>query len=116
MYGLKDHMAGMPALHETKDVPVREKDIYFRLLTMRSEYYVAEWDGQDIMLCFVIKDRDYETAGWAWVSLDALLDQGKVVHDPTWVITSADEISKITRTKWFRYGTDERKSVDEEDT
>jgi hypothetical protein len=46
----KDRLARIPRLYATEHTPLQDKLIHLHLFVAGSDFYIAEYDGQDILL------------------------------------------------------------------
>ena len=65
-------LAEIPKLYETEKVPLREKLIYLHFFIGNCDWYIAEFDGQDIFWGFSILNQDYQNAEWGYISFAEL--------------------------------------------
>ena len=52
----------IPRLYETENTPLEEKLIYLQFFIGGCEWYVSEYDGDDLFFGFAILNSDYEMA------------------------------------------------------
>ena len=95
-------LAKIPKLYETESIPLKDKLIYLHFFIGGCDWYIAEFDGDDIFFGFAILNNDYEMAEWGYVSFRELRDitiQGWLEIDceteEIWQIRKASEIEKI---------------------
>ena len=92
-------LAEIPKLHETEKVPLREKLIYLHFFIGNCDWYIAEFDGQDIFWGFAILNQDYQNAEWGYISFAELrfinVNGIEIDCEPNWRIRKATEIEKI---------------------
>ena len=98
----EERLAKMPKLYETEHVPLKHKVIYLHFFIGGCDWYIAEFDGDDIFFGFAILNNDYEMSEWGYVSFSELKDikiQGWLEVDceleEIWQIRNASEIEKI---------------------
>ena len=98
----EERLAKMPKLYETEHVPLKDKVIYLHFFIGGCDWYIAEFDGEDIFFGFAILNNDYEMAEWGYVSFRELreikiqnwLDVDCELEE-IWQIRKASEIEKI---------------------
>jgi len=92
----------LPRLYQTEDVPLKDKPIYLHFFLGDCDWYVAEYDGQDLFFGYAILNGDDCNAEWGhfsfpelkelrlmgWLEVDCELEE-------TWLIRKASEIAKI---------------------
>lgn len=98
----KQRLEKIPRLYETEDIPVRDKLIYLHFFIGGCDWYVCEYDGDDLFFGFAILNDDYEMAEWGYVSfseLKAISIDGyfeiDCVREENWQVQKASEIEKI---------------------
>jgi hypothetical protein len=63
----KERLATIPRLYETENIPIKDKPIYLHFFIGGCDWYIAEFDGDDIFFGFAILNNDYEMAEWGYV-------------------------------------------------
>ena len=97
-------LAKIPTLYSAEEVPLKDKLIYLHFFIMGSDWYIAEYDGEDVFFGFVILNQDYEMAEWGYISFSEMkeikIDPGiEIDCEINWRIKKACEIEKITRSQ-----------------
>lgn len=97
-------LARIPGLYKTEKVPLKDKLIYMHFFIMGSDWYIAEYNGDDLFWGFVILNQDYEMAEWGFISFDELKEIKiapgiEIDCEINWQIKKACEIEKITRSQ-----------------
>jgi hypothetical protein len=98
----KSRLARIPKLYETEDTPLKEKRICLHFFVGGCDWYIAEYDGEDLFWGFAILNGDYDNAEWGYVSF-AELRSVKVAGwvevdcetEDAWTVRKASEIPKI---------------------
>ena len=99
----KEQLQEIPRLYETEEIPLREKLICTHFFIGCSDWYVVEYDGQDIFWGFTILNEDFINAEWGYVPFDelkAITVAGgffEVDHDLYWKVRPAKEVKKIVK-------------------
>lgn len=62
----------IPRLYETEDIPLKDKIIYLHFFIAGSDWYIAEYDGEDLFFGYAILNGDLECAEWGYVSFNEL--------------------------------------------
>ena len=57
----------MPRLYETEHIAAEDKLICLHFFLGGCEWYIAEFDGDDLFFGFVILNSDYKTAEWGYI-------------------------------------------------
>lgn len=92
---INDHLNQIPKLYETEKIPIRDKLIYLHFFMGGCDWYIAEYDGDDLFFGYAILNSDYENAEWGYVSYSDLKSIGSVEFDEYWTVKKASEIEKI---------------------
>ncbi|MDM8536028.1 DUF2958 domain-containing protein [Desulfobacterales bacterium HSG17] len=108
----KERLDKIPRLYETDDVPVKEKMIHLHFFIGDCDWFVSEFDGQDIFFGFVILNGDLEMAEWGYFGFTELksicVGIGFEVDcevERFWRIRSAKEIGLICKARgWHKKG------------
>ena len=96
----RENLARIPRLYETESVPLKEKLIWLHFFIGNCDWYLAEFDGEDLLWGYAILNGDLEMAEWGYVSLQELRDLKippgfEVDCDKFWQVKKAIEIEKI---------------------
>lgn len=54
----------IPRLYDTEHIPTKDKLIYLHFFIGGSDWYVAEYDGDDTFFGYVVLNGDLECAEW----------------------------------------------------
>ena len=68
----KERLDKIPRLYETEKVLLKEKKIYLHFFIGGCDWYIAEYDGDDMFWGFAILNNDYEMAEWGYISFREL--------------------------------------------
>ncbi len=97
----KERLAKIPKLYETENVPLSDKLIYLHFFLAGSDWYITEYDGDDLFWGYAILN-DYANAEWGYISfseLKAIKVAGWLEVDceteESWKIRKASEVKKI---------------------
>ena len=95
----KEDLAGIPRLYRTEACPLPDKLIYMHFFLAGCDWYIAEFDGQDIFWGFAILNNDYLNAEWGYISFSELKNLDllylEVDRDLYWKVRPAREVDKI---------------------
>ena len=91
----------IPRLYETENIPAEDKLIYIHFFIGGCDWYIAEYDGDDLFFGFAILNSDFEMAEWGYISFAEL----KSIHvhgieidcETDWTPTLACNIDLIKR-------------------
>jgi hypothetical protein len=70
----KERLAKIPRLYETENVPLKDKLIYLHFFIGGCDWYIAEYDGDDLFWGYAILNKDYLNAKWGYISYGELKD------------------------------------------
>jgi hypothetical protein len=106
----KERLSKIPKLYETENTQAREKLIPLHFFIAGCDWYVAEYDGEDIFWGFAILNEDYEMAEWGYISfseLKSLRLMGWLEVDceieEAWPVKRATEVAKIRKAQgWLK--------------
>ena len=62
----------IPRLYETDDILAAHKMIHLHFFIGGSDWYICEYDGDDLFYGFAILNQDYEMAEWGYISFEEL--------------------------------------------
>ena len=95
-------LAQIPTLYSTEFIPLKEKIIYSHFWIGSCDWFCAEFDGDDLMFCFVLLNGNFRAAEWGYVSLSELKEINidgihQVDFDIFWTPSPASEIRTICK-------------------
>jgi hypothetical protein len=109
----EDRLSKIPKLYETEHVPLQEKLIHLHFFIGSCDWYVAEYDGEDIFWGFAILNHDFQNAEWGYISLSELKSikvDGWLEIDceleELWCVRKASEIEKIRKAHGWKKTSD----------
>lgn len=70
----KERLNRIPKLYETEHVPLKDKMIHLHFFIGGCDWYIAEYDGEDLMWGYAILNQDYQMAEWGYLCLKELRD------------------------------------------
>jgi len=97
----KERLSKIPKLYETEEIPLQEKLIHLHFFIRACDWFIAEFDGEDVFWGFAILNQDYEMAEWGYISfseLKAISINGIEIDcevEEAWRVRRAAEIDKI---------------------
>ena len=96
----KEELAKIPRLYETEAVPLKEKQIWLHFFIGSCDWYIAEYDGEDLLWGYAILNGDLQNAEWGYFSFNELkrtkIPPGfEIDCDRYWQIRRAIDIEKI---------------------
>jgi hypothetical protein len=99
----KKHLEKIPKLYETEDIPLADKLIYLHFFIGGGcDWYIAEYDGEDLFFGYAILNDDHLNAEWGYISfqeLKSLKISGWLEIDceleEHWQVKKASEIERI---------------------
>ena len=100
----KIRLAELPRLYETENIPLKDKLIHLHFFIAGCDWYIAEYDGEDLFWGFAILNNDYEMAEWGYVSFSELKSiklKGWLEVDceieEMWKVRKASEVGKMRK-------------------
>jgi len=98
----KKRLAKIPRLYETEHTPLQDKLIYLHFFIAGCDWFISEYDGDDIFWGFAILNNDLEMAEWGYISfkeLKSIKINGRMEIDceleEYWKVRKASEVDKI---------------------
>ena len=97
----QERLDRIPRLYATENVPIKDKEIHLHFFIGGCDWYVAEYDGEDLFFGYAILNGDFECAEWGYVNFTELksLKSGFVEIDceleEFWGVKKVSDISKI---------------------
>lgn len=98
-----ERLKALPKLYETEHIELSDKLIYLHFFMGGCDWYVAEFDGEDIFFGYAILNGDSANADWGYISFQELreIKIGFVEVDceleELWQIKPASQIKDINR-------------------
>jgi len=118
----KERLSKIPKLYETENTPAREKLIHLHCFIAGCDWYIAEYDGEDIFWGFAILNEDYEMAEWGYISFSELKSiklKGWLEVDceieEAWPVKRAIEVDKIRIAHGWLKENNSQKSISKEE-
>ena len=101
----REQLGQIPRLYETENVKTEEKLIYLHFFIGWCDWYITEYDGNDLFFGFAILNNDLEMAEWGYISfaeLKSICVHGIEIDCETdWMPTRAGDIDLIKRCMAF---------------
>lgn len=90
----------VPRLYETENIKLEDKKIHIHFFIGNCDWYIAEFDGEDLFWGYAILNGDHQNAEWGYISfaeLKSLKVKGFVQIDREirWKVKKASEIQNI---------------------
>jgi hypothetical protein len=100
----EDRLSKIPRLYETEHIPLWDKLIYLHFFIGGCDWYIAEFDGEDLFWGFAILNDDFQNAEWGYISFSELksIRVGGWMEidcelEEFWQVRKASEIKKISK-------------------
>ena len=98
----QETLSKIPRLYETEDTQLEDKIIYLHFFIGGCDWFISEFDGEDLFWGYAILNNDYQNAEWGYISFTELKEirvQGgvEVDCDLFWRVRKASEVDKITK-------------------
>jgi hypothetical protein len=101
-----ERLSKIPRLYETEHIPLRDKIIYLHCFIGACDWYIAEFDGEDLFFGFAILNNDLMNAEWGYISLSELrsinIHGYEIDCDQYWKVRRAFEVDKIREASGWR--------------
>ena len=92
-------LSAIPKLYETEEVRLRDKLIYLHFFIGGCDWYITEFNGEDMFLGFAILNNDFQNAEWGYISYRELkainLSGFEIDCELDWNPCKASTIEKI---------------------
>ena len=97
----QDRLDKIPRLYETEGSELKDKLVYLHFFMGGCDWYIAEYDGDDLFFGYAILDGDTINAEWGYISLKEL--KSIKIHflevdcelEEYWQVRPASRIEKI---------------------
>ncbi|MDL2216273.1 DUF2958 domain-containing protein [Desulfovibrio sp. OttesenSCG-928-M14] len=66
------NLSELPGLYETEQTPVQAKVIHMHFFIGGCDWFVAEFDGEDLFFGYAVLNGDLHNAEWGYFSLSEL--------------------------------------------
>ena len=96
-----ERLSKIPRLYETEHIRPQDKLIHLHFFIGACDWFIAEYDGEDLFWGFAILNGDYEMAEWGYVSfteIKSIKVNGIEIDcevEGAWRVRRAVEIGKI---------------------
>ena len=67
-----EQLARIPRLYEAEDIPLREKPIHLHFFIGGCDWYISEYDGENLFFGYAILNNDLEMGEWGYISFEEL--------------------------------------------
>ncbi len=98
----KERLDRIPRLYETENIPLRDKLIHLHFFIGGCDWYVAEYDGDDLFFGYAILNDDHDCAEWGYISFRELKEvriggclEIDCETEEMWTVRKASEIERI---------------------
>ena len=68
----QERLSRIPRLYETEQTPIKDKLIHLHFFIGGCDWYIAEFDGDDLFFGFAILNNDTDNSEWGYVSFAEL--------------------------------------------
>ena len=68
----QERLARIPRLYETEHIPLQDKLVHLHFFIGGCDWYITEYDGDDLFFGYAILNGDTECAEWGYVSFTEL--------------------------------------------
>ena len=97
----QQRLACIPRLYETEHIPLKDKLIYLHFFIGGCDWYISEFDGDDLFFGYAILNVDTDNSEWGYISfaeLKSICIHGIEIDcelEELWPPKPASQISKI---------------------
>lgn len=105
----KQILSKIPRLYKTEKTPLEEKLIYLHFFIFGSDWYIAEYDGDDLFWGFSILNGDDQNAEWGYISFTEMKEIRissagiEIDCETNWKTRKAFEIKKIREAQGWAF-------------
>ena len=89
----------IPKLYDSEDVPAKDKMIYMHFFLANSDWFVAEFDGDDTFFGFACLNGWTDCAEWGYISVRELKELNfrglEVDRELNWISKKAKDVPLI---------------------
>ena len=97
----QERLDRIPRLYDTEDISLKDKIIHLHFFLAGCDWYIAEYDGDDLFFGYAILNGDMDCAEWGYISFGELksLKIGFLEVDceleELWGVKKASDIKQI---------------------
>ncbi|MCX5871088.1 MAG: DUF2958 domain-containing protein [Deltaproteobacteria bacterium] len=95
----QERLDRIPRLYETESIPLSEKDVHLHFFIGGCDWYIVEYDGEDLFFGYTILNGDLINAEWGYISFRELksvrVSFVEIDCDLHWQIVPAKQVSLI---------------------
>lgn len=96
----REELDRIPRLYQTEDIPLKDKLIYLHFFIGSCDWFIAEYDGEDLFWGYALLNGDHLNAEWGYISFTEMKElklRGwlEIDRDTNWQIRKASEIDLI---------------------
>jgi len=97
----KKQLNRIPRLYETESIPLKDKIVHMHFFILGCDWYVTEFDGEDIFFGYAILNSDHQNAEWGYISLKELKELSingiEIDRELHWEPKLAGKVEKINK-------------------
>jgi hypothetical protein len=67
-----NELSSIPRLYETEGISLKDKLIHLHFFIGGCDWFISEYDGEDLFWGYAILNNDYEMAEWGYNSFEEL--------------------------------------------
>ena len=68
----EERFCSIPRLYETEAVPLKDKIIHLHFFIGSCDWYIVEYNGEDLFFGYAILNGDTDNAEWGYISFSEL--------------------------------------------
>lgn len=97
----KEQLSTIPMLYATDFIQPAYKKVFMHFFIGDCDWYIVEYDGDDLFYGFAILNGDYINAEWGYISFSDLksikIGYAEIDNDLYWKVKRTSEIEKIKK-------------------
>lgn len=95
----QEQLDRIPRLYETEGIPLAEKSVHLHFFIGGCDWYIVEYDGEDLFFGYAILNGDIVCAEWGYISFHELkslkIGFAEIDCDLHWQVVSAKQVPLI---------------------
>ncbi len=106
----EERLSKIPRLYETEGIPLEDKIIHLHFFIFGSDWFIAEYDGDDLFWGYTILNNDLNNAEWGYTSFKEMKEicvNGIEIDceaEWIWKLQRSIEIEKIRKANQWTEG------------
>lgn len=99
----QERLDKIPRIYDTEHIPLEDKIVHLHFFIGSCDWYITEFDGEDLFFGYAILNQDYWCAEWGYISFKELKEisidgiEIDCEHEAFWNYPRAIEVENIRR-------------------